>query len=95
MFWYICPSNDTNDNILSEARLFTFLSAGISHQRDVTGGSTMLDTVMHSEYRQTESPKNPPRKLYILEKGDGFYQDADVVRLTLTNTAENFTNNVP
>ncbi len=52
----------------------------------------MLDTEMHSEHRQTESQKNPPRKLYILEKADGFHHDADVVRLSLTNIAENYTN---
>ncbi|XP_078375556.1 uncharacterized protein LOC144658924 [Oculina patagonica] len=54
------------------------LGSGISHQRYVTGGSTMLDTEMHSEHRQTESQKNPPRKLHILEKADGFHHDADV-----------------
>lgn len=61
---------------------FKKIKAGLSHQRDLAVGSTMLET-MNSEYRQTESLDCPPRKLRILGKADGFSQDPDVVRLTL------------
>lgn len=43
-----------------------------------------MPETMNSEYHQTESLDCPPRKLRILEKSDGFSQDPDVVRLTLT-----------
>ncbi|KAJ7365837.1 hypothetical protein OS493_002558 [Desmophyllum pertusum] len=57
------------------------LGSGESHQRDVVGCSTMLDT-MCSEYRQTElSCESSRRKLCILTRADGFYQDADVFYL--------------
>lgn len=58
---------------------FQFLfTGGMCKQREPTENLSMQDTVV-SEHRHMESVESPQRKLHIIEKASGFYQDDDIV----------------
>ncbi|XP_022806976.1 G-protein coupled receptor GRL101-like, partial [Stylophora pistillata] len=50
---------------------------GMCKQREPTENLSMQDTVV-SEHRHMESVESPQRKLHIIEKASGFYQDDDI-----------------
>ena len=74
----ICQLNEYKENHIDWLNFNFFLIGGNCYQREPTESLSMQDTVV-SEYRHMESVESPRRKLHILEKATGFYQDDDVV----------------